>query len=290
MGGVGAQAPISAPSPSHSSQSQTHAQPQIQQYHQHSASPAPVHHSQYAPQNSSSYAANQHVTLSSSHHSSHHDHYSTPQSRYAHPQASHRTGALSGTGINPPRPIEVYHLSDSANASIPEDIREQFQRDEQGHVLFFTAPPLDVLPPTRPGPALGHTARYLAEKLRRKMALKEKRKAEGLPEDGEESVKKKPRHGDADPALIAQASEMRDKAIEIWVKQMNDGTEKIYQDLYGSRWAEMMKYEQEKLAEEQRERQLKQAQWEESARKRKEKEQVSLTGTGVYLDDFDPRY
>lgn len=184
----------------------------------------------------------------------------------------------------------MYHLSDSANASIPEDIREQFQRDEQGHVLFFTAPPLDVLPPTKPGAALGHTARYLAKKLRRKVALKEKRKAEGLPENGEESVKKKPRHGDADPLLIAQVGEMRDKAIEIWVKQMERSTEKIYQDIYGDQWEEGMKYEQEKLAGEQRERRLKQAQWEESARKRKEKEKVSLTGTGVYLDDFDPRY
>lgn len=183
----------------------------------------------------------------------------------------------------------MYHLSDSANASIPEDIREQFQRDDQGHVLFFTAPPLDVLPPTKPGPALGHTARYLAEKLRRKVALKEQRKAEGLPEN-EESLKKKPRHGDADPSLIAQVGEMRDKAIGIWVKQMEQSTEKIYRDLYGDEWEEGMKYGQEKLAEEQRERRLKQTQWEESARKRKEREEVSLTGTGVYLDDFDPRY
>lgn len=290
MGGVATPASISAPSPSHGSQSQSHAQPHIQQYHQHSASPAPVHHSQYAQQNSSSYAQNQHTNHASSHHTSHHDHYSTPQSRYAHPQSSHRTGTLPGAGINPPRPIEVYHLSDSANASIPEDIREQFQRDEQGHVLFFTAPPLDVLPPTKPGPALGHTARYLAEKLRRKVALKEKRKAEGLPENGEESVKKRPRHGDADPALIAQVGEMRDKAIGIWVKQMEHGTEKIYQDIYGNNWKEGMKFEQEKLASAQRERILKQVQWEESARKRKEREKVSLTGTGVYLDDFDPRY
>ena len=55
-------------------------------------------------------------------------------------------------------------------------------------------------------------------------------------------------------------------------------------------YEEGMKYEQEKLAEEQRARRLKQAQWDESVRKRKERENVSLTGTGVYLDDFDPRY
>lgn len=122
------------------------------------------------------------------------------------------------------------------------------------------------------------------------MALKEKRKAEGLPENEAESVKKKLRHGDADPSLIAQVGEMRDKAIGIWVKNMERGTVEIYKDIYGDKWEEGMKYEQEKLAEEQREHRLKQAQWEESARKRKERERVSMTGSGVYLDDLDPRY
>lgn len=191
--------------------------------------------------------------------------------------------------MNPARPVEVYHLSDTANASIPQNIQEQFQRDEQGHVLFFTAPPLDVLPPTKPGSAIGHTARYLAEKLRRKIALKEKRRAEGLP-DEEEPAAKRPKLAISDPAFQAQVGEMRDRALRILIDQMEQGTKATYQSIYGDKWEEGMKYEQEKLAERQREHQLKQAQLAESARKRKEKEQVSMTDSGVYLDDFDPRY
>ena len=191
--------------------------------------------------------------------------------------------------MGPTRPVEVYHLSDSANASIPQSIQEQFQRDEQGHVLFFTAPPLDVLPPTKPGSVIGHTARYLAEKLRRKIALKEKRRAEGLPDD-EEPATKRPKHAEPDLSLQKQVGEMRDRALGILIDQMQQGTVAIYKDIYGDKWEEGMKYEQQKLAERQQEHQRKQAQLEESARKRKEKEQVSLTGSGVYLDDFDPRY
>lgn len=191
--------------------------------------------------------------------------------------------------MNPPRLAEVYHLSTSANASIPEDIQKQFQRDEHGHVLFFTAPPLDVLPPTKPGSVVGHTARYLAEKLRRKIALKEKRQAEGL-SDHEDSASKRPKHAETDLSFKTQVSEMRDRALGILFNQMQHGTTAIYQDIYGEKWEEGMKYEQQKLAEKQQEHLLKQGQLEESARKRKEKENVSLTGNGVYLDDFDPRY
>lgn len=122
------------------------------------------------------------------------------------------------------------------------------------------------------------------------MAMKEKRKAEGLPETDEEPVKKKPKYGAADPSLIVQVQEMRDKAIDIWIRQLEQGTVAVYKDIYGDKWEQGMKYEQEKLAAEQRDHRLKQAQWEESKRRREEEEKVSLTGSGVYLDDFDPRY
>ena len=289
MGGTAGQTSSSAPSPSQGSQSQPHAQPHVQQYQQHPASPAPLHPHQYAQQSSSTYTLN-HNTHSSSHHSSHNEHHSTPQGRYPHSQASQRPGVVSGAGINPPRLVEVYHLSDSANASIPEDIREQFQRDEHGHVLFFTAPPLDVLPPTQPGSAIGHTARYLAEKIRRKKALEEKRKADGLPIHEEEPMKKKPKHGVADASLTTQIGEMRDKALRLLIAQMDQSTVAIYKDIYGDNWEEGMKHEQAKLAADQQQHKLKQLELEEGARTRKEKETVSLTGNGVYLDDFNPRY
>ena len=275
-------------SPSQGNQYQSHTQPHVPQYHQHSASSNPTQ-IQYAPPISSVHTPTHHNAHSSPH-SSHQDHYSTPQTRYPHPQPSHRPGILTSAILNPPRPVEVYHLGDSANASIPEDIREQFHRDEQGHVLFFTTPPLDVLPPAKPGSAIGHTARYLAKKLRLQIARKEKRKAEGLPEIVEDSGNKKPRLGAADPSVLARVEQMRDRALDIWMARCHQGTVAICKDIYGEMWEQGMEYEHEKLVAVQRDNKLRTIEWEESKRRREEKEKVSLNGTGLFLDDFDPRY
>jgi chromatin structure-remodeling complex subunit RSC1/2 len=88
--------------------------------------------------------------------------------------------------------VEVFVLNDHANLSIPQDVREQFQRDEKGRVLFFTAPPLNVEQPlTSNGRSLGHSARYLAAKARKDAMKATKRKAEEAgASDREEAVKK----------------------------------------------------------------------------------------------------
>lgn len=79
---------------------------------------------------------------------------------------------------NPPRPVEVYHLRDDIDAAIPAEVREQYQTDDKGHVLFFTAPPLN-----RPhhGVAeehatLGHSVRYLSEIHKHRAERERKRK------------------------------------------------------------------------------------------------------------------
>lgn len=157
-------------------------------------------------------------------------------------------------------------------------------------VTFYSLPPpLDVLPPAKPGSAIGHTARYLAEKLRRKIALEEKRKAEEglstLVEEAPASKKQKPT-----PKDLAPITEMRDEALRLWIAQMDQGTEAIYKDLYGERWEEGMEYEKEKLARGREEARRKRMALEESVKKAEEREKVSLTGSGVFLDDIDPRY
>lgn len=63
-----------------------------------------------------------------------------------------------------PNPVEVWHLPDTANASIPAAIRDQFQQDEQGRVLFFTAPPASS---TSSKKKLQHSASYLAFRARK---------------------------------------------------------------------------------------------------------------------------
>ncbi|KAF2481892.1 hypothetical protein BDY17DRAFT_253500 [Neohortaea acidophila] len=69
---------------------------------------------------------------------------------------------------NPP-PIEVYTLPDHANLSIPAEIREQYQRDEFGRLLFFTTPPVsnNITNTNTPSSIQGHSVRYLAAKARR---------------------------------------------------------------------------------------------------------------------------
>lgn len=65
---------------------------------------------------------------------------------------------------NPPRPPEVYTLPDNVNEALPPPLRQGFQHDGAGRVLFFTAPPLDRshkgLSPR--SAALGHSVKYLA--------------------------------------------------------------------------------------------------------------------------------
>lgn len=121
------------------------------------------------------------------------------------------------------------------------------------------------------------------------MALKEKRKAEGLPEDYEEPKAKKVAPV-IDGELVGQVNEMRDKALKLMVEQMQDGTEGIYKTLHGADWEEGAMFEAQRTRQRQLEARRKQAALEETERRRKENETVSLAGTGVYLDDLDPRY
>lgn len=201
----------------------------------------------------------------------------------------HRSTAATASAYNAPRPAEVYHLPESANAAIPLDIREQFQRDEKGNVLFFTTPPVDVLPPVNEGSAVGHTAKYLANKLRRKLALKEQREAAGLPESEEAPATKKLKTTPSAPSQ-QEIEALRDKGLKLLVDQINHGTENIYRDIYGDQWEEGMRYEQEKLMTAQEEARARRVELEASERKRKEQDRISLRHTGVYLDDYDPRY
>ena len=86
-----------------------------------------------------------------------------------------------------PPPIEVYVLPDQANLSIPSEVREMYQRDEQGRVLFFTAPPVAVEDKSLPG----HSVRYLAEKARRQAAQSQDRQKRKLEEQqGERAAKR----------------------------------------------------------------------------------------------------
>ncbi|KAL2104831.1 hypothetical protein VUR80DRAFT_9564 [Thermomyces stellatus] len=78
---------------------------------------------------------------------------------------------------NPPRPIEVYTLSDAANEAIPEDVRKAYHTDEQGRVLFFTAPSSEHHELGKESAGLAHSARYLEGLQDWRKEREEKRRA-----------------------------------------------------------------------------------------------------------------
>lgn len=137
-----------------------------------------------------------------------------------------------------PRPIEVWHLPDSANGSIPEDIRQQFQCDEQGRVLFFTAPPAASEPKTQ----LAHTAKYLAYKSKREEMLREKRKRDAVPAVTDVEARKRAR---SEEVVLQEKiqEEARSKALEVMEDALADATVAEYKALYGEGWKQAMERE-----------------------------------------------
>lgn len=107
-----------------------------------------------------------------------------------------RPPTATGSYRDPPA-IETYILPDQANLSIPPEIRERYQRDELGRVIFFTAPP--VIPAAPTGSAQAHSVRYLAAKARRDAARGQKRSAEDAL-DKHFSAKKARAHESAEQA------------------------------------------------------------------------------------------
>lgn len=147
------------------------------------------------------------------------------------PYSTNRLQPAAAPVYNPnaPRPVEVFHLVDAANAAIPEDIRKQFHCDERGHVLFFSAPPLDIIPPFQP--QLGHSLKYLASKEERQKNVTERKRklAENQKQRDEEAKRQR---ADEETALAARVQDLIPKAIETLLQQVSSGTDELYQGIY----------------------------------------------------------
>lgn len=181
----------------------------------------------------------------------------TPASRMnQNPNSTYTSGANRNTAASgsqstvqnyqAPQPVEVYHLQDAVNNNIPPDIRSQFQCDDYGRILFFTAPPIDVRPTKRQGAGLGHSARYIAAMQRREEEIKEKRKRddeerERQDEESRKSAKKR------EELLGQRARAVQVKAEDLWRKQMEDATNASFQSLYGEDWERRMAADLEAL-------------------------------------------
>jgi chromatin structure-remodeling complex subunit RSC1/2 len=124
-----------------------------------------------------------------------------------------------------PPPIEVYTLPDQANLSIPAEVREQYQRDEFGRVLFFTTPPVSVAANTVSGTTVrGHSVRYLAAKARREEELAQRRKQHALEKQHEARAAKKAKlEQDKQTELDIEAMKIR--ALSVMEKQLAEAVD-----------------------------------------------------------------
>jgi chromatin structure-remodeling complex subunit RSC1/2 len=126
--------------------------------------------------------------------------------------------------------MEVFHLSDAANAAIPTDIRQQFHCDDHGRVLFFTTPPLDPVAPIQQG--LGHSLRYLAAKEERKKLLGEKKRKESQAQQ-EYEISSKRAKAEQEDAVNRRVEILMEKAVNVLAFQIRRDTEEFYKLQYG---------------------------------------------------------
>ncbi|PYH41135.1 putative RSC complex subunit (RSC1) [Aspergillus saccharolyticus JOP 1030-1] len=169
------------------------------------------------------------------------------------PYQGNRLHGSTATSLNPntPRPIEVFHLSDTANAAIPANVREQFHCDDQGHVLFFSIPPLDIIPSYQQ--RLGHSLKYLAAKEERRR-LVDTKKRKGTQDQRERELAAKRQRADEKVALASRVEMLTVKALDTMASQIMAGTDKLYDILYqdgaeSDRQADTRAHEQRKPAD-----------------------------------------
>jgi chromatin structure-remodeling complex subunit RSC1/2 len=249
----------------------------------------PSHQSSYTPQSGPSPAA---PRLSSTQASSYTP--ATPQTqtqpRPAQPSTTYQQQPSTGIPPNPaqypqrpntatnyrdPPPIEVYTLPDQANLSIPSEIREQYQRDEFGRVLFFTTPPISASQGAT-GTLTGHSVRYLAAKGRRAQQLAQKRQERDLQLQMDDRLAKKARL-EADKQTETDLEALKKRAFGVLESQLADS---IDGDL-GDRELGRLSAAQKAAAEQMEAMALNDA-------KRAELRKVRLEGEG-FADDWDNR-
>lgn len=156
------------------------------------------------------------------------------------------------TNYKAPQPVEVWHLSDAANATIPPDLREQFERDEYGRVLFFTVPPVDTSRDWG-APQIAHSARYLAAKLKREETTAGKRKADEQPHAQKTGSEKRGKSQDEQRLSRAVVLDHARQSLGDWQTRMAASTKADFQALYGEEWQRCMQSELDRLAVAQRE-------------------------------------
>lgn len=184
-----------------------------------------------------------------------------------------------------PQAVEVYVMADHANNSIPPEIREQFQRDEKGRVLFFTAPPLNVEQPlTKDGRALGHSARYLAAKAKKEALKASKRKADEANMAGHDAAAKKAK-ADEEQKYKTAVEDLGSKALSALQDQLAVATKADLTRLFDGQTEERIAQVLDQLTAVQQVATRKQLEREIHAKEREEKRRITVTGMTARLEE-----
>jgi chromatin structure-remodeling complex subunit RSC1/2 len=188
-------------------------------------------------------------------------------------------------GYKAPQPVEVFVLNDHANLSIPQDVREQFQRDEKGRVLFFTAPPLNVEQPlTSSGRSLGHSARYLAAKARKDAMKATKRKAEEAGASDREEAAKKAK-ADEEQKFKQAVLELETRALKALENQLAAATKMELEASFDGKAKVGLARVLDRLTQEQKFAEMKKMQRELSAIEREAGKRTTVTGMTSRLEE-----
>jgi chromatin structure-remodeling complex subunit RSC1/2 len=188
-------------------------------------------------------------------------------------------------GYKAPQPVEVYVMNDHANASIPPSIREQFQRDEKGRVLFFTAPPLNVEQPlTKNGRPLGHSARYLAAKAKKDALKASKRKADEANMTNREEAAKKTK-ADEEAKYNNAVSELGTKALNALQDQLAAATKYDLECLANGKTKQLLNRLTDGLVEMQRVNAQRTGEYNMHLREREDAGRIKVTGMTARLEE-----
>lgn len=116
---------------------------------------------------------------------------------------------------NPPAPPTTFTLPDSVTNNIPAETANQFLRDAEGRLLWFTVPPLAPERPVVEGQITGHSLAYLA----RKEEIEERKRKRRLVLEEEEKVRKRAKEEERDKVMKA-AEEVMIKALKKLAEQI----------------------------------------------------------------------
>ena len=142
--------------------------------------------------------------------------------------------AIAATPSNSQRAPDVYYLQ-AANAAIPADIRNEFQQDRQGHVLFFPKPPISVQRPDSDVSRAQLPIRLRAALIRSRRSRKELESARTSSNVPERPTKRRRESKEEKEEQAVDVEAMLRQCRE-WLKGQQNGTDEIWKVNYGDGW------------------------------------------------------